>query len=215
MPWPPPITARPMTASPMPRPLHHRRIAGRGLHLLGLLDACPAGQFSHRHADGKIPQRHECAVPQCAAASGQPVRSGDAQRRKRAGIFRRSPGAAAGLPRRSGWPGAGAGAGGIGGNGKALHAGRPHRARPESTVRGLAIADRAVLYFQEERKIAQNFRKLLDALPMPVWLYDADARLAWANSAFLQAAGVERIEDIAAGKLGQDWLRRNHMIDFC
>jgi PAS domain-containing protein len=74
------------------------------------------------------------------------------------------------------------------------------------TVRGLAIADRAVLYFQEERKIAQNFRKLLDALPMPVWLYDADARLAWANSAFLQAAGVERIEDIAAGKLGQDWL---------
>ncbi len=58
------------------------------------------------------------------------------------------------------------------------------------TVHGMPIADRAVLFFQEDARIGPRFRAMLDALPLPVWLYGDDLALRWANSSFLRTFGA-------------------------
>jgi PAS domain-containing protein len=69
-------------------------------------------------------------------------------------------------------------------------------------IHGMPIADRAVLFFQEDSKAAPQFRAMLEALPVPVWLYADDLTLRWANNAFLRIFGA------AAHTTGKslDWL---------
>ncbi|HWY62412.1 MAG TPA: PAS-domain containing protein [Rhizomicrobium sp.] len=65
-------------------------------------------------------------------------------------------------------------------------------------IRGSSVGGRAVIYFQEEEKGTRDFREILDALPMPVWLHEDDRTLAWANAAFLQTFGVQIVEELPA-----------------
>ena len=47
----------------------------------------------------------------------------------------------------------------------------------------------------------RTLRSLLDALPQPVWLRDADGRLAWSNRAFLHAVEAKDLADAQARRL--------------
>ena len=58
-------------------------------------------------------------------------------------------------------------------------------------IRGRAVGAFVALWLAEEetKKGVLDFRGVLDALPMPVWLRDRTLALIWGNRAFLHAAG--------------------------
>jgi signal transduction histidine kinase len=63
-------------------------------------------------------------------------------------------------------------------------------------VRGRAVGGMAAVWIEEPGMAAQSadFRAILDALPVPVWLRDKALALAWGNHAFLKNAGVANLE---------------------
>jgi signal transduction histidine kinase len=62
-------------------------------------------------------------------------------------------------------------------------------------LRGRAVGGMAAVWLEPDqaKKSSQNvdFRKVLDALPVPVWLRDKSLSLVWTNRAFAEAAGAE------------------------
>jgi signal transduction histidine kinase len=66
------------------------------------------------------------------------------------------------------------------------------------TVRGRAVGGMAAVWMEREVVAARttDFRALLDALPLPVWLRDATLSLVWGNRAFLSATGSADVETI-------------------
>jgi signal transduction histidine kinase len=60
-------------------------------------------------------------------------------------------------------------------------------------VRGRAVGGFAAVWLEREASVAADaadFRSVLDALPVPVWLRDRALALTWANRAFLAAIGA-------------------------
>ncbi|HEY0283001.1 MAG TPA: PAS-domain containing protein, partial [Rhizomicrobium sp.] len=64
------------------------------------------------------------------------------------------------------------------------------------SVRGRAVGGMAAVWIEPETKAAAatDFRAILDALPVPVWLRDRTMSLVWGNRAFLAASGAADLE---------------------
>jgi signal transduction histidine kinase len=63
--------------------------------------------------------------------------------------------------------------------------------------RGRAVGGMAAVWLEPEQKVrseALDFRAMLDALPVPVWLRDRALSLVWANRAFVEASGAASAE---------------------
>ena len=69
---------------------------------------------------------------------------------------------------------------------------------PAVCVRGCAIGSRAAVFLRAEdtaRDSETDYRAILNALPMPVWLRNRNLALSWANGAFLAATGTATLRD--------------------
>ncbi len=66
-------------------------------------------------------------------------------------------------------------------------------------ARGRAVGSMAAVWLEETavEAASADFRAILDALPIPVWLRDKGLALNWGNHAFLKSAGVK---DVAAAR---------------
>lgn len=65
------------------------------------------------------------------------------------------------------------------------------------TLRGRAVGAMAAVWLEEEPEAvsaALDFRAVLDALPIPVWLRDKTMSLLWGNQAFVSATGADSTE---------------------
>ncbi len=70
-------------------------------------------------------------------------------------------------------------------------------------LRGRAVGGMAAVWLEPERATKTDtldFRAVLDALPMPVWLRDKALSLAWVNRAYADAAGAANVEAALAGQ---------------
>jgi signal transduction histidine kinase len=68
-------------------------------------------------------------------------------------------------------------------------------------LRGRAVGGMAAVWLEPNQiKTAQgiDFRAVLDALPVPVWLRDRTLSLVWSNQAFVEAAGSTSMEQAVA-----------------
>jgi PAS domain-containing protein len=67
-------------------------------------------------------------------------------------------------------------------------------------LRGLPVGHRAVLYLQDSgaNDLEIQFRKILDALPAPVWVRSEKLSLCWGNRAYLAAVGAKHLQDALA-----------------
>ena len=79
-------------------------------------------------------------------------------------------------------------------------------------ARGRAVGGMAAVWLEEPnmrgRRTGADFRAILDALPIPVWLRDKGLALTWGNHAFLQGAGAKDLETRAA-RASWRWTRPN------
>ena len=59
-------------------------------------------------------------------------------------------------------------------------------------ARGRAVGSMAAVWLEEQSaaSVSADFRAILDALPVPVWLRDKGLALTWGNHAFLASAGA-------------------------
>src|ERR1700744_1024834 len=75
-------------------------------------------------------------------------------------------------------------------------------------LRGRAVGGMAAVWLEPDqaKKSSQNidFRKVLDALPVPVWLRDKSLALVWSNRAFAEAAGGANEEQAIAKQVTLD-----------
>jgi signal transduction histidine kinase len=73
-------------------------------------------------------------------------------------------------------------------------------------VRGRAVGGMAAVWLEEPAvaEAAGDFRAILDALPLPVWLRDKALALSWANHAFLTATGARDLETARREQLSLD-----------
>ena len=66
------------------------------------------------------------------------------------------------------------------------------------SVRGRAVGGMAAVWIEPETQTATtgstDFRAILDALPVPVWLRDRTLSLVWGNRAFLAASGAADLD---------------------
>ncbi|HZQ40542.1 MAG TPA: PAS-domain containing protein, partial [Rhizomicrobium sp.] len=79
------------------------------------------------------------------------------------------------------------------------------------TARGRAVGALAAVWLGEPQgeKAVADFRAILDALPIPVWLRDKGLALSWANHAFLTHTGAASIEAARAGQSALDKSERD------
>jgi signal transduction histidine kinase len=79
------------------------------------------------------------------------------------------------------------------------------------TARGRAVGAMAAVWLAEPQaeKAAADFRAILDALPIPVWLRDKGLALTWANHAFLTHTGAPSIEAARANQSALDKSERD------
>jgi len=64
-------------------------------------------------------------------------------------------------------------------------------------ARGRAVGSMAAVWLEEQTAAAEQFadyRAILDALPVPVWLRDKALSLSWGNHAFLRGTGIKDLE---------------------
>src|SRR5262249_26773981 len=64
-------------------------------------------------------------------------------------------------------------------------------------ARGRAVGSMAAVWLEEHAAASEqsaDYRAILDALPVPVWLRDKALSLSWGNHAFLRGAGVKDVE---------------------
>lgn len=79
-------------------------------------------------------------------------------------------------------------------------------------TRGRAVGGMAAVWLEEQSAQATgqtDFRQILDALPLPVWLRDHSLSLSWANRAFLDATGETDLEQARAHKATLDRSERD------
>jgi len=78
-------------------------------------------------------------------------------------------------------------------------------------ARGRAVGSLAAIWLAEPQaeKATADFRAILDALPIPVWLRDKGLALAWANHAFLTNTGAPSIEAARANQSALDKSERD------
>ena len=65
------------------------------------------------------------------------------------------------------------------------------------TARGRAVGSMAAVWLEEHIAVAEqsaDYKAILDALPVPVWLRDKALSLSWGNHAFLRGAGIKDLE---------------------
>lgn len=70
-------------------------------------------------------------------------------------------------------------------------------------LRGRAVGGMAAVWLEPEKAAktqAIDFRAMLDALPVPVWLRDKTLSLVWGNHAFVEASGADSAEQAAAAQ---------------
>jgi signal transduction histidine kinase len=80
------------------------------------------------------------------------------------------------------------------------------------TLRGRAVGGMAAVWIEEEAVQAKegiDFRALLDALPVPVWLRDRTLSLVWGNRTFLSATGTKDAEAAHASQAALDKTERD------
>jgi signal transduction histidine kinase len=63
-------------------------------------------------------------------------------------------------------------------------------------ARGRAVGGMAAVWIEEPAvaQVGADYRAILDALPIPVWLRDKGLALSWGNHAFLKGAGASDLE---------------------
>ncbi len=79
------------------------------------------------------------------------------------------------------------------------------------TARGRAVGGMAAVWL-EESAVAQEsgeYKAILDALPIPVWLRDKGLALTWGNHAFLKGAGAKDIETARREQVSLDKSERD------
>jgi signal transduction histidine kinase len=69
------------------------------------------------------------------------------------------------------------------------------------TLRGRAVGAMAAIWVQSGSSADEvDYRAILDAVPVPVWLRNRNRALAWGNRAFLTAVGQQSIETAVAAQ---------------
>ena len=78
-------------------------------------------------------------------------------------------------------------------------------------ARGRAVGSMAAVWLEEVamESASADFRAILDALPIPVWLRDKGLALSWGNHAFLKSAGATTIEAARATQAAIDRSERD------
>lgn len=78
-------------------------------------------------------------------------------------------------------------------------------------LRGVPVGHRAVVYLQDKGSVdaTRNYREVLDALPVPVWVREGSMMLGWANRAFLSVTGAASLESALAANVALDWSERD------
>ena len=78
-------------------------------------------------------------------------------------------------------------------------------------LRGLPVAGRAVLYIHRQLAAGnpEQYREILDALPIPVWTRGGANAIAWANRAFLSTLGFASLEEAVAANAMLEWSERD------
>ncbi|HEV2562928.1 MAG TPA: ATP-binding protein [Rhizomicrobium sp.] len=80
------------------------------------------------------------------------------------------------------------------------------------SIRGRAVGGMAAVWLEPEveaKSNAPDFRSVLDALPIPVWLRDKTLSLIWGNRAFLAASGAPDVEVATATQIALDKSERD------
>jgi signal transduction histidine kinase len=71
------------------------------------------------------------------------------------------------------------------------------------TLRGRAVGGMAAVWIESSSDAGQlDYRAILDAIPVPVWLRNETRSLAWGNRAFLVAAGQPDVEAAVTAQAG-------------
>ncbi|HEX4080364.1 MAG TPA: ATP-binding protein [Rhizomicrobium sp.] len=71
------------------------------------------------------------------------------------------------------------------------------------TLRGRAVGAMAAVWVETKEAPGQaNYRAILDAIPVPVWLRDSSRALAWGNRAFLAAVGQPDVDTAVSVQAG-------------
>jgi signal transduction histidine kinase len=79
------------------------------------------------------------------------------------------------------------------------------------TARGRAVGGMAAVWL-EESAVAQEsgeYKAILDALPIPIWLRDKGLALTWGNHAFLKGAGAKDLETARREQVSLDKSERD------
>jgi len=79
-------------------------------------------------------------------------------------------------------------------------------------LRGCPVGRHATVFLRREEsasKAEPNYRAVLEALPIPVWLRDKDLRLSWANTAFLETTGTFALDQAIGANGPLDRLERD------
>jgi signal transduction histidine kinase len=78
-------------------------------------------------------------------------------------------------------------------------------------ARGRAVGGMAAVWLDEPTVAAASgdFRAILDALPIPVWLRDKGLALTWGNHAFLQSVGASDLDAARTAQMSLDKTERD------
>jgi len=74
-------------------------------------------------------------------------------------------------------------------------------------ARGRAVGSMAAVWLEEQNAAIDqgaDYKAMLDALPVPVWLRDKGLALAWGNHAFLKGAGAKDLETARREQMALD-----------
>ena len=79
------------------------------------------------------------------------------------------------------------------------------------TLRGMPVAGRAVLYLHNDTVATdhEQYREILEALPIPVWMRGIGNAISWANSAFLSTLGFASLEEAVSANAALEWSERD------
>ncbi len=79
-------------------------------------------------------------------------------------------------------------------------------------ARGRAVGGMAAVWLEESMMAAQEsgeYKAILDALPIPIWLRDKGLALTWGNHAFLKGAGAKDLETARREQVALDKSERD------
>ena len=80
-------------------------------------------------------------------------------------------------------------------------------------ARGRAVGGMAAVWLEEPQlpvvESGADYKAILDALPIPVWLRDKGLALTWGNHAFLKGAGAKDLEIARRDQLALDKAERD------